>query len=134
MSYPQPYPYGGGYPAPPPAAPNNGLAIASLISGIASWVALPLVGGAAAVVFGHLAQRQIRETGQSGSGMAVAGLVLGYLNVVMSILFICLFGAIALGCLASVAWIPEIDPSIAPTPEISSEPFPSPTPEPLPTG
>lgn len=132
MSYPQPYPYGSGYP-PPPSAPTNGMAIASLVSGVAGWVALPLVAGVAAIVFGHMAQRRIKETGEQGSGLAIAGLVLGYLNVVASVLFLCLFGAIALGCLASFAWIPDIVPSITPTPEVSPEPFPSLTPEPIPT-
>jgi hypothetical protein len=43
------------------------------------------LGSAAAVVFGHIALRQIarsRET-ESGSGLAIAGLVFGYIGLVL---------------------------------------------------
>jgi hypothetical protein len=39
------------------------------------------IGSILAVVFGHIALRQIRSTRQQGRGMAIAGLVLGYLGV-----------------------------------------------------
>lgn len=61
-------------------APNNGMAIASLVLGL---LCVPSGGvlGVPAVITGHLARRQIRETQESGDGMATAGLVLGYLSV-----------------------------------------------------
>jgi hypothetical protein len=76
-------------PAPPPQeivrpvfvrsrAPTNGFAIASLVIG-ALW--MWWIGSVLAVVFGHVALNQIERTGQSGRGMAIAGLVLGYLGV-----------------------------------------------------
>ena len=34
-----------------------------------------------AVILGHLARQQIRRTGERGDGMAIAGLVLGYLGI-----------------------------------------------------
>lgn len=55
---------------------TNGFAIASLVLG--------LVGGSLlAVIFGHVAHAQIASSGgrQSGSGMATAGLILGYLTI-----------------------------------------------------
>lgn len=56
------------------AAPKtNTLAIISLVS--AFFVCLP------AVITGHLALGQIRRTGEGGQGLAVAGLVLGYLGM-----------------------------------------------------
>ena len=65
-----------------PPAPNNGLAVASMV---VSLVAIPLlcvwIGfllGVLGVIFGHVAKRQIRETGARGDGMATAGLVIGY--------------------------------------------------------
>jgi uncharacterized protein DUF4190/uncharacterized protein DUF1707 len=60
--------------------PTNGLAIASLVVGIV-W--MWWIGSLLAVVFGHLALGQIAraEGGQSGRGMAIAGLVLGYLGL-----------------------------------------------------
>jgi hypothetical protein len=74
--------------APPPGAPRgqpqpgstNALAIVSLILGI-TW--LGWLGSILAVIFGHVSLSQIKRTGQSGRGMAIAGLVLGYLGIVI---------------------------------------------------
>lgn len=84
-------------PAPPPPAPSarpvfvgagasmNGLAIASLVMGVI-W--LGWIGSALAIVFGHTALHQIARAGgrQSGRGVAVAGLVLGYFGALMFLL------------------------------------------------
>ncbi|GAA1159783.1 hypothetical protein F4556_004230 [Kitasatospora gansuensis] len=62
-----------------PRRQTNGLAIASLVFGL-----LCLPGGLfaiPAVVTGHLAKKQLRESGEEGDGMATAGLVLGWLSV-----------------------------------------------------
>jgi hypothetical protein len=67
-------PYHGYYPVLPPAAKTNGAAVASMIFGI-----IPFFGGIPAVILGHVARSQIRQSGERGDGMAVAGLVLGYL-------------------------------------------------------
>jgi peptidyl-prolyl cis-trans isomerase B (cyclophilin B) len=66
-------PYRGGY--YPPPRPTSGLAIASLVCAILS-LSIP------AVICGHMARTRIRETGESGDGMAIAGLVLGYLGII----------------------------------------------------
>ena len=84
--YGQPY---GGYPYAPPQR-TNGLAIASMVLGIL-W--LYWIGSILALVFGYTAKRQIRERGEAGSGMATAGIVLGWVGV----------GFLALGLLAGVA-------------------------------
>ena len=61
------------------SAPTNGFAIASLVLGLI-W--LWWLGSVLAVVFGHVALRQIRvPAGQSGRGLAIAGLALGYLGL-----------------------------------------------------
>jgi hypothetical protein len=85
-------------PPPAPVAPpyyqpvvayqtTNGLAVASLIAGF-FWLAW--FGSIVAVVFGHIALRQIKESGgrETGSGYAIAGLVLGYMGVVTLLLFL----------------------------------------------
>jgi large-conductance mechanosensitive channel len=123
MSYP---PYGANL---TPAKPTNGLAVAALISGIVGWVLAPLVGGIAAVVLGHLALNQIRKTGEEGSGLAIGGLVLGYANLVFSIVLVCIFGTAILGCIATILTVDTTtvpDPTITPSIEF-------PTPEPFPT-
>lgn len=73
-------------PAPPAVAPivggprTNGLAIASLACSVGSLLVCG-ISAVAGVVLGHLARRQIRRSGgtQTGDGMAIAGLVIGYL-------------------------------------------------------
>lgn len=77
MTNPGTQPY---YPNPyyPPPRSTNGFAVASLVLGIL-W--LYWVGSILAVIFGAIALSQIKRTGDSGKGMAVAGLVLGYVGL-----------------------------------------------------
>jgi len=69
----------------PPAYPtatkrDSSLAIVSLIAGIIGWTVIPFIGSIVAVITGHLAKKEIRESGgaMAGDGMALAGLILGY--------------------------------------------------------
>lgn len=81
-----PEPTQGPWPAPPPAwspppsRPTNGLAIAALVLGIV-WIYW--IGSLLATIFGFVALRQIRQSGdwQQGRGMAIAGLVLGLVGL-----------------------------------------------------
>jgi len=57
------------------------MAMIALIAGIASWVIAPVVGSIVAIVCGHMARKQIRETGEDGDQQAVIGLVLGYVHL-----------------------------------------------------
>lgn len=80
-----PYPVA---PYPPPVPPAfNSLAVASLVCGLAE---LPTLGLTAlpAVILGMMARKQIRDTGQRGEGLAVTGLILGW------IAFACFFTAV----------------------------------------
>jgi hypothetical protein len=54
------------------------MAILSLVFAFVFW---PL-----GIVFGHMARRQIRRTGEGGAGLATAGLVLGYIFGVLTLL------------------------------------------------
>jgi len=107
MSEPFPVP-----PSPAPAAgqptggavlavpPTNSLAIVSLVAGIAGYVIPhPFIAGIVAIITGHMARSQIRRTGEGGSGLALAGLILGYVHLALSILLV----AVVLLLLA-VAW------------------------------
>jgi hypothetical protein len=90
---PAPVPPPSAYPAPMPQqyvvqpAPTNGLAIASLVASIV-WFAW--LGSALAVVFGHIALNQINASGgrEQGKGLAIAGLVMGYLSLGFLLLII----------------------------------------------
>ena len=75
---------------PPMVAPRtNGMAIAALVCGVGGFFVFPA--SFAAVVLGHVARREILRTGEAGSGMATAGLVLGYIGTVIGILLILSF-------------------------------------------
>lgn len=89
----QPYPAGPlGSPQTMRPSSTSGLAVASLVLGILAWVACGFVGGIAAVITGHMARGRIRLTGEDGGGLALAGLILGYINIAfVAILSIILF-------------------------------------------
>ena len=72
-------------PAPPAPPKNNALAIASLVCGAAQLMLWPLA-TIPAVVLGHVARRQIRRTGEQGAGLALAGLILGWIGVGFAVL------------------------------------------------
>ncbi len=78
--------------------PNSTAAIVSLVFGILTWTVLPVIGPIVAVVAGHMARGEIRRSnGQvGGGGMAMAGLVLGYLQIALLVLAICAIVAIGL--------------------------------------
>jgi hypothetical protein len=66
---------------------TSGLAVASLVLGLLGWNLLPVLGSLLAVVFGHSAMKEIRRSNGvvSGSGMATAGLVMGYFVLVLAV-------------------------------------------------
>ena len=80
---------------------TSNLAIISLVSGILGWTMLPWIGSIVAIVTGHMARAEIARNAETmeGDGMAVAGLVLGWTMVVISLiallLVILFFGGIA---------------------------------------
>lgn len=61
-----------------PRPATEGLAIASMVLGIV-WVFW--IGSILAVIFGHVALRNIKRNQTGGRGMAITGLVLGYIGV-----------------------------------------------------
>jgi hypothetical protein len=77
-----------------PTVRTSGTAIASLIFGIITWVGLPFIGALVAVICGHVARGEIRRMPIGtieGDGMALAGLILGYAQLVLCLLGILLF-------------------------------------------
>lgn len=72
-----------------PGTKTNGLATAALVCGLAQLL-LGILTGIPAIILGHMARRQIRQTGEQGAGMAMAGLILGYVGLVLTVLFVIL--------------------------------------------
>ncbi|WDS36177.1 DUF4190 domain-containing protein [Pseudoxanthomonas sp.] len=83
------------------ARPTSSLSVVSLVFGILGWTFLPAIGAIAAVITGHMARAEIRRSGGQieGDGMAVAGLILGWLAIGLAIAsvaaFLLFFGGIA---------------------------------------
>jgi len=75
------------------AQDSEGTALTSLLLGILSFFGLGPVASIPAVICGHIAQARIRKAqGQvSGGGMALAGLILGYLNMALTLMLVGLF-------------------------------------------
>ncbi len=69
---------------PYPQRRTNGLAIAALVCGLGQ-LAMGPPATVAAIVLGHKAQRQIRQTGEQGDGLARAGLIMGYVGLSVAV-------------------------------------------------
>lgn len=84
--------YGEPQPTPAPSRSQvSGTNVMAILSLVFAFVFAPL-----GIVFGHIAKRQIRRTGEQGSGLATAGLVLGYIfTILMVVAWIILAVAIA---------------------------------------
>jgi hypothetical protein len=83
-------PYGYGQPMMI-AKPTNGMAVAAMvvsIVGIAGLCAYGVGGliGIVGAILGHVARRQIRERGEQGDGMALAGIIVGWIATGLGVL------------------------------------------------
>lgn len=92
---------------PVAAAPTNSLAIASLACGIIQFVGFWLLGTIPAIVFGHIARRQIRQSGEQGAGMALAGMILGYVGLGLSVIGVILLLLLVVWSVHSVPALPH---------------------------
>ncbi|MGC9667901.1 DUF4190 domain-containing protein [Planosporangium sp. 12N6] len=81
------YGYGYGYGAPVPAAPpTNTLAMVSMILslvGLGCGITAPV-----GAIMGHVARKQIRERGEGGAGMALTGIIVGWIITGLGLLYI----------------------------------------------
>ncbi len=99
-SPPSPY---GSFPAP---QQTNGLAIASLVVSIASVVFCCGFPGVVGAILGHVARKQIREQDQAGAGMALGGIIVGWIafGLSMALLTFYVVAIVILG-----VWAESID-------------------------
>jgi hypothetical protein len=83
-----------GYGTPVAAAPaTNGMAIASLVCSLVGLVTCGVTALIGAIL-GHIARRQIRERGEGGDGMALAGIIVGWIVVLLSVVITGLYVAL----------------------------------------
>ncbi|MBB5016593.1 DUF4190 domain-containing protein [Rehaibacterium terrae] len=85
---------------------TSATAVISLIFGILAWTVLPLLGAIVAIVTGHVARSEIRHSqgAVAGDGMAIAGLVLGWLQL----LFVFLLVAVVLLFFGGLAFLANL--------------------------
>lgn len=71
--------------------PTNSMALISLIAGILGFTVFPVLGSIVAIITGNMAKKEIAESAgaQSGEGLAKAGVILGWIGVVLGVLGIC---------------------------------------------
>lgn len=106
-------------PAPQLVAPvpQNTMALTSMILALVSVVACmgPLT-GIPAIICGHIARRQFRESPvpQSGEGMATAGLIIGYLVSILSILGVVAYFVLIFTAIGVSSGVPTSIPAPAP--------------------
>jgi len=81
-----------------PQGRTSTLATVSLVMGILTWILLPIVGAIVAIITGHMAKTEIRNSmgGISGDGLATAGLVLGYIQLILVVVPVCVIVVLAL--------------------------------------
>jgi hypothetical protein len=99
-------------PPPPPSAPapveaptpTSGLAIASLVLGIGGLTILPLLGSIVALILGYMARNEIRQRPDelTGDGLAIAGIVMGWIAVGLAVVGLLAGGGIAICAMCSV--------------------------------
>jgi len=87
---------GTAYTAAAKILPTSGMAITALIFGIGGLTFLPLLGSLIAVILGPMARSDIRRRSDevTGDGVALVGLVLGWIGIGLTILGALIFGAI----------------------------------------
>ncbi len=90
------HPNSSGFPAQMPPAPHYGqpgyptpgrtnpLAVIALVLSLLPFCGVTSIG---AIVTGHIARKQVREKGEQGAGMALAGLILGYAFLFLFVLY-----------------------------------------------
>ena len=82
---------------------TSSMAIVSLIFGILAYFFLPFVGALIAVICGHSARSEIRRAPPGtidGDGLALAGLILGWIQLAFTIIAVAFFILVALGAIA----------------------------------
>lgn len=83
----------GAYPLYAAPRPTSGLAVTSLVCGLASfllsWLFIPALASIVAVITGHMALKRTKEDPSlGGRGMAFAGLIIGYVVIGIGVLTI----------------------------------------------
>ena len=90
------------FPSTPAAGTKNGLSITSLVLGILSPGCFYIFTGIPAIITGHIARGRARREPHlyGGAGLALAGLILGYVSIATTFLLVPILAAMLLPALA----------------------------------
>ncbi len=83
----------------PPAAqtytrpnPTNGMSITSFVLSLCGVTfVLPVIGNILGVIFGFIARSQIKKSGEEGSGLALAGILIGGIPLILGFIALIVF-------------------------------------------
>ena len=109
-------------PQPPPPVPGhvsrpyNTWAIVSASFAASTILGTWCLGGLVAVITGHVARSQIKRSGEAGEGLALAGLIAGYISIGLFFLFVLAYIAFFALFFIFAASHPGAFPSPSPTP------------------
>jgi hypothetical protein len=76
----------GGYTPYPAPEKTNTLAIISLVASLAGVFIVPIIGQIVGIITGHMGLKQIKERAEKGHGLALAGVIIGYVTLGLTIL------------------------------------------------
>jgi len=86
--------------------PTSTLAIVSLIAGILGFTMLPVIGSVVAILTGYAARKETRAVPAvvSGDGLATAGIIMGWIQVVLGVVGFCCFMVYFIFVLGAMGW------------------------------
>ena len=109
-------------PQPPPpiqghaSRPYNTWAIVSASFAASTILGTWCLGGLVAIITGHVARSQIKRTGEAGEGLALAGLIAGYVSIGLFFLVVLAYIAFFALFFIFAATHPGAFPSPSPSP------------------
>ena len=86
--------------------PTSTLAIISLVAGILGFTVLPIIGSIAAILMGYAARKETRTVPPlaSGDGLATVGIVMGWIQVGLTVVGICCVAAYFVFIVGAAGW------------------------------
>ncbi|WP_172582826.1 DUF4190 domain-containing protein [Subtercola boreus] len=108
------------YDTPPPAPTSGKYNVLAIVSLVTAFVV-----SLAAIITGHIALSQIKRTGEKGRGLAIAGLVLGYLGILAGIIGIIALIVFAVTRSSEIVNSPDFGSRSGSGSQSTVEPFPS---------
>lgn len=78
--------------APSTEQGTNAKAIGSVVMGVIGVTGFPFVASVVAVILGHMARKEMKTDGKQGHGLALTGIILGWIGITLVTLAALIFG------------------------------------------